>query len=415
MGAKPLFRATWRPPSVDICLTVNNDSKHSAAEIRNVDDKYQYSLDNKDGGVHGWISFDPMVGFWTIFPSDEFRNGGPTKQNLTLHTGPICLALAVHSFCAAQGALPVTNVKDVGRIPEHVNISHNAGAISIYLKISEMPSTFLDPNSLVGFGTWLVLTPIWALGKPVFMPRHQFNSLASTGKIHNLMQSGLLQLPIVTEAEQILRLIGLYSGFMREVGISNPSFCFFEDCYNNAIGIPYYLLMKECILNLPNEVKGLPENKETYNMNHGNLKQIKYFQPHSLNSLTFPPCFQRQELLMCIPLVYKVLSGPSFVPPYPGPPYWMTEFSRSIDSLMNTIIEISSCAQIGRRDKFKASLLGETACNNRQSYVTNLIIYLICQYDHKMIPKAVLIHKGKSDVSPPYVLKIIKVNFFHET
>ncbi|XP_057853177.1 probable rhamnogalacturonate lyase B isoform X2 [Cryptomeria japonica] len=58
-----------------------------------VDDKYQYSLDNKDGGVHGWISFDPMVGFWIIFPSHEFRNGGPTKQNLTLHAGPICLAM----------------------------------------------------------------------------------------------------------------------------------------------------------------------------------------------------------------------------------------------------------------------------------------------------------------------------------
>ncbi|KAH9322214.1 hypothetical protein KI387_016853, partial [Taxus chinensis] len=58
-----------------------------------VDDKYQYSLDNKDGGVYGWVSFDPMVGFWIIFPSHEFRNGGPTKQNLTLHAGPICLVM----------------------------------------------------------------------------------------------------------------------------------------------------------------------------------------------------------------------------------------------------------------------------------------------------------------------------------
>nr|DAD23394.1 TPA_asm: hypothetical protein HUJ06_024857 [Nelumbo nucifera] len=59
-----------------------------------VDDKYQYSMDNKDGGVHGWISSDgPIVGFWVIFPSNEFRNGGPTKQNLTVHTGPVCLAM----------------------------------------------------------------------------------------------------------------------------------------------------------------------------------------------------------------------------------------------------------------------------------------------------------------------------------
>ena len=58
-----------------------------------VDDKYQYSMDNKDGGVHGWISSGPVIGFWLIFPSHEFRNGGPTKQNLTAHTGPTCLAV----------------------------------------------------------------------------------------------------------------------------------------------------------------------------------------------------------------------------------------------------------------------------------------------------------------------------------
>ncbi|KAL8112828.1 hypothetical protein AgCh_020216 [Apium graveolens] len=58
-----------------------------------VDDKYQYSMDNKDAGVHGWISSGPIIGFWVIFPSQEFRNGGPTKQNLTVHTGPNCLAM----------------------------------------------------------------------------------------------------------------------------------------------------------------------------------------------------------------------------------------------------------------------------------------------------------------------------------
>ncbi|KAL7244204.1 hypothetical protein ACSBR1_016439 [Camellia fascicularis] len=50
-------------------------------------------MDNKDGGVHGWISSGPYVGFWIIFLSHEFRNGGPTKQNLTAHTGPACLAM----------------------------------------------------------------------------------------------------------------------------------------------------------------------------------------------------------------------------------------------------------------------------------------------------------------------------------
>ncbi|XP_044460522.1 probable rhamnogalacturonate lyase B [Mangifera indica] len=76
------------PESVLLVNPINPDLKGE------VDDKYQYSMDNKDGGVHGWISSRrPMVGFWVIFPSQEFRNGGPTKQNLTVHTGPACLAM----------------------------------------------------------------------------------------------------------------------------------------------------------------------------------------------------------------------------------------------------------------------------------------------------------------------------------
>jgi rhamnogalacturonan endolyase len=60
-----------------------------------VDDKYQYSCENKDLRVHGWISFDPPVGFWQITPSNEFRSGGPLKQNLTSHVGPTTLAVSV--------------------------------------------------------------------------------------------------------------------------------------------------------------------------------------------------------------------------------------------------------------------------------------------------------------------------------
>ncbi|KAL8168062.1 hypothetical protein V2J09_009561 [Rumex salicifolius] len=57
-----------------------------------VDDKYLYTIENKDNKVHGWISTDPAVGFWIITPSSEFRTGGPFKQNLASHTGPTCLA-----------------------------------------------------------------------------------------------------------------------------------------------------------------------------------------------------------------------------------------------------------------------------------------------------------------------------------
>ncbi|XP_065847851.1 probable rhamnogalacturonate lyase B isoform X2 [Euphorbia lathyris] len=58
-----------------------------------VDDKYEYSCENKDLNVHGWISYNPPIGFWHINPSSEFRSGGPLKQNLTSHVGPYTLAM----------------------------------------------------------------------------------------------------------------------------------------------------------------------------------------------------------------------------------------------------------------------------------------------------------------------------------
>ncbi|PHT50863.1 hypothetical protein CQW23_10610 [Capsicum baccatum] len=59
-----------------------------------VDDKYQYSCEDKDLKVHGWICMDPSIGFWIIIPSDEFRSGGPLKQNLTSHVGPTALSVS---------------------------------------------------------------------------------------------------------------------------------------------------------------------------------------------------------------------------------------------------------------------------------------------------------------------------------
>ncbi|KAL6576503.1 hypothetical protein OROHE_000284 [Orobanche hederae] len=74
-------RGKWLivPEFVLLVNSINPDLKGE------VDDKYQYSMDNKDGNVHGWISSNPIVGFWIIFPNQEFRNGEPTKQNLTAH------------------------------------------------------------------------------------------------------------------------------------------------------------------------------------------------------------------------------------------------------------------------------------------------------------------------------------------
>ncbi|KAH7567627.1 hypothetical protein JRO89_XS07G0107800 [Xanthoceras sorbifolium] len=67
-----------------------------------VDDKYQYSCENKDLQVHGWICNEPAVGFWQITPSYEFRSGGPLKQQLSSHVGPITLAMFLSAHYAGE-------------------------------------------------------------------------------------------------------------------------------------------------------------------------------------------------------------------------------------------------------------------------------------------------------------------------
>ncbi|XP_015579796.1 rhamnogalacturonate lyase isoform X2 [Ricinus communis] len=66
-----------------------------------VDDKYEYSCENRESGVHGWISTGSAVGFWLITPSAEFKSGGPLKQFLTSHVGPTILS----KFCKGQSSI----------------------------------------------------------------------------------------------------------------------------------------------------------------------------------------------------------------------------------------------------------------------------------------------------------------------
>ncbi|KAL3838682.1 hypothetical protein ACJIZ3_023273 [Penstemon smallii] len=66
-----------------------------------VDDKYLYSCDNKDNKVYGWISSD-NIGFWMITPSNEFRTGGPFKQDLTSHVGPTVLNMFISTHYAGE-------------------------------------------------------------------------------------------------------------------------------------------------------------------------------------------------------------------------------------------------------------------------------------------------------------------------
>ncbi|CAL5395082.1 unnamed protein product [Camellia sinensis] len=85
----------WKSTRV-ICLPLCNRNLHgfvTSGTVQQVDDKYQYSCDDKDNRVHGWICSNPAVGFWMITPSDEFRTGGPVKQDLTSHVGPTTLSM----------------------------------------------------------------------------------------------------------------------------------------------------------------------------------------------------------------------------------------------------------------------------------------------------------------------------------
>ncbi|RYQ81589.1 hypothetical protein Ahy_Scaffold1g107477 [Arachis hypogaea] len=72
--------------------------------LREVDDKYQYSIETQDNKVNGWTSpySEPRVGFWILTPSNEFRNCGPIKQDLTSHVGPIALSMFVSNHYAGR-------------------------------------------------------------------------------------------------------------------------------------------------------------------------------------------------------------------------------------------------------------------------------------------------------------------------
>lgn len=62
-----------------------------------VDHKYIHSVETKDSTVYGWISTKMGIGVWIISPNKwEYLGGGPTKQELSVQTGPKLLAM-LHS------------------------------------------------------------------------------------------------------------------------------------------------------------------------------------------------------------------------------------------------------------------------------------------------------------------------------
>ncbi|KAJ4714593.1 Rhamnogalacturonate lyase family protein [Melia azedarach] len=95
----PEDRATGVPLAYPEAVLFTNRTN---PKLKEVDDKYQYSCEDKDNRLHGWISADPPVGFWTITPSNEFRNGGPNKQDLTSHVGPTVLSMFTSTHYAGK-------------------------------------------------------------------------------------------------------------------------------------------------------------------------------------------------------------------------------------------------------------------------------------------------------------------------
>lgn len=96
----PEDRATGQPLAYPEAVLLTNPIN---PDLRGeVDDKYQYSSEDKDIRVHGWISSDPPVGFWMITPSDENRSGGPNKQDLTSHVGPVVLSMFTSTHYAGK-------------------------------------------------------------------------------------------------------------------------------------------------------------------------------------------------------------------------------------------------------------------------------------------------------------------------
>ncbi|WCJ43505.1 Rhamnogalacturonate lyase family protein [Euphorbia peplus] len=83
-------------------VVLYNSSNNHRNIIQEVDDKYQYSIENKENRVHRWIAEDSGVGFWVIVPSYEFLAGGPTKQDLTSHVGPTSLSMFTSTHYAGK-------------------------------------------------------------------------------------------------------------------------------------------------------------------------------------------------------------------------------------------------------------------------------------------------------------------------
>ncbi|PPS03515.1 hypothetical protein GOBAR_AA17149 [Gossypium barbadense] len=132
-----------------------------------VDDKYQYSSENKDLKVHGWISLNPPVGFWQITPSSEFRSGGPIKQNLTSHVGPYCLAMFLSAHYAGEDLVLKLNPgepwkKVFGPVFLYLNsVSSEDNAFSLW---EDAKNQYISYEPIPANGAYIGLAPLGDVG-----------------------------------------------------------------------------------------------------------------------------------------------------------------------------------------------------------------------------------------------------------
>ena len=79
-------------PSEIVNATTVTDATYKIDDERPIYTKYNYAAFQKDDTVHGMMG--DQVGVWMITPSTEWLNGGPMRQDLTVHateTTPIIL------------------------------------------------------------------------------------------------------------------------------------------------------------------------------------------------------------------------------------------------------------------------------------------------------------------------------------
>jgi len=94
------------PPAVKVMDATYQTTPDSDYALRNPDDpvytKYNWSVMYKDHLVHGTAGGG--FGVWTIQPTHEYINGGPTDQELTVHQTDTTVVLLAHIQAAHYGS-----------------------------------------------------------------------------------------------------------------------------------------------------------------------------------------------------------------------------------------------------------------------------------------------------------------------